>query len=145
MTTTPAYKEADYNPDEFKTVEKSRFVYTVEDIPLVALTEVSSTRFIASDRGLFSFITNPPGATFPLHSHEAEQILIILEGTEDHICGDERFLLKAGDVCIHPSNVIHGGKTTTGFRGIDVFLPPREDYLDLMRQHGLPTKNRDSL
>jgi len=80
-----------------------------------------------------------------LHSHEAEQILIILEGSEEHIVGDERFLLKAGDVCIHPSNVMHGGKTTTGFRGIDVFLPPREDYLELMRQHGLPTKNRQSL
>jgi len=145
MTTTPAYKEADFNLDDFKPAERSRFVYTVEEIPLVPLTEVSSTRFVASDRGLFSFITNPPGATFPLHSHEAEQILIILEGTEEHICGDERFLMKAGDVCIHPSNVIHGGKTTTGFRGIDVFLPPREDYLDLMRQHGLPTKNRDSL
>ena len=24
-------------------------------------------------------------------------------------------------------------------------LPPREDYLELMRQHGLPVKNRDSL
>jgi len=83
MTTTPAYKEADFNLDDFKPVERSRFVYTVEDIPLVPLTEVSSTRFVASDRGLFSFITNPPGATFPLHSHEAEQILIILEGTGD--------------------------------------------------------------
>lgn len=145
MTVAPAYQEADFNLDDFKQVEKSKYVYTVESIPLIPLTEVSSTRFIASDRGLFSFITNPPGATFPLHSHEAEQVLIILEGSEEHIVGDERFLLKAGDVCIHPANVMHGGKTTTGFRGIDVFLPPREDYLELMRQHGLPTKNRQSL
>lgn len=145
MAAAPAYKEADFNLDDFEKVEKSRYVYTVEEIPLVPLTQTSSTRFIASDRGLFSFITNPPGTVFPLHKHEAEQVLIILEGTEEHIVGGERFLLKAGDVCIHPSNVVHGGKTSTGFRAIDVFLPPREDYLELMRQHALPTRNRESL
>ncbi|MNL60087.1 L-lactate permease [compost metagenome] len=53
-------------------------------------------------------------------------------------CGDETFLMEAGDVCVHPSNVPHGGRTTTGFRGIDIFVPPREDYLQLMAKHGLP-------
>jgi len=30
---------------------------------------------------LISFIENPPGCVFPLHSHPSEQTLIILEGT----------------------------------------------------------------
>jgi quercetin dioxygenase-like cupin family protein len=45
--------------------------------------------------------------------------------------------MKAGDVCIHPANVPHGGNTPTGFKGIDIFVPPREDYVELMRKHGL--------
>lgn len=145
MATQPAYTTEEFDPEDFTKVERSKYVYTVSEVPLLNLTEVSKTHMIASDRALLSFITNPPGTTFPLHSHEAEQILIILEGSEEHVVGDERFLLKAGDVCIHPSNVRHGGKTETGFKGIDIFLPPREDYLELMRQHGLPTRNRDSL
>ena len=145
MSVQPAYTAEDFDLGRFQFVEKSKYVYTVEEVPLINLTPESKTHFIASDRALLSFINNPPGATFPLHSHEAEQILIILEGTEEHVVGEERFLMKAGDVCIHPSNVVHGGKTTTGFRGIDIFLPPREDYLELMRQHGLPTANRSSL
>ena len=120
--------------------KKSQYCYTVEDIPLVPLTEVSSTRFIAAGPALLSFITNPPGCEFPIHGHDAIQILIILEGSENHVCGDEEFLMEAGDVCIHPSNVTHGGKTSTGFRGIDIFIPPREDYLELMAKHGLPIK-----
>ncbi|MBL6945376.1 MAG: AraC family ligand binding domain-containing protein [Rhodospirillales bacterium] len=120
--------------------KKSKYVYTIEDIPLVPLTETSSTRFVAADGALLSFIQNPPGAVFPMHSHDAVQILIILEGSEEHVCGDEKFTMEAGDVCIHPSGMVHGGTTTTGFKGIDVFIPPREDYLELMAKHGLPIK-----
>ncbi len=120
--------------------KKSKYCHTIKDIPLVPLTAESSTRFLAAGGALLSFIENPPGTEFPLHSHEAVQVLIILEGSEQHTCGDETFLMEAGDVCIHPSNAIHGGKTTTGFKGIDIFIPPREDYLELMTKHGLPTK-----
>jgi quercetin dioxygenase-like cupin family protein len=83
---------------------------------------------------LVSFIENPPGCVFPVHSHESEQILILLEGEEDHICGDERFLMKAGDVCIHPPDVPHGGETKTGFKGIDIFSPPRKDHVEKLKK-----------
>ncbi len=123
---------------EYTANKKSKYCYTVQDIPLVPLTPQSSTRFVAAGPALLSFITNPPGCVFPTHSHDAVQILVILEGTEEHMCGDETFLMTAGDVCVHPANVPHGGRTTTGFRGIDIFVPPREDYLQLMAKHGLP-------
>lgn len=117
--------------------EKPKYYYHVADIPLVPLTDKVGTRFIAGQHMLCSFIEQPPGATFPLHSHPAEQILIILEGTEEHICGEEKFLMKAGDVCVHPPNVQHGGHTDTGYKGIDMFSPPRADYLEKMRKAGL--------
>lgn len=85
---------------------------------------------------LISFIENPPGCVFPVHSHPSEQILVILEGEEEHICGDEKFLMKAGDLCIHPSNVPHGGETKTGFKGIDIFCPPREDHVEKLKNPG---------
>lgn len=120
--------------------KKSKYCYTIEEIPLVPITPESKTRFLAAEGALLSFIQNPPGTEFPLHSHEAVQILIMLEGSEEHTCGDETFLMEAGDVCIHPSNMIHGGKSSTGFKGIDIFIPAREDYLKLMAEHGLPTE-----
>jgi unsaturated pyranuronate lyase len=119
--------------------QKPKYYYHIADIPLVPLTDKVGTRFIAGQNMMCSFIEQPPGATFPLHSHPAEQILIILEGSEEHICGEEKFLMRAGDVCVHPPNVQHGGHTDTGYKGIDVFSPRREDYLGLMRKHGLLT------
>ena len=118
--------------------DKPKYFYHIADIPLVPLTDKVGTRFIAGQNMMCSFIEQPAGATFPLHSHPAEQILIILEGSEEHICGEETFTMKAGDVCVHPPNVPHGGHTDTGYKGIDVFSPLREDYLALMRKPGLP-------
>jgi quercetin dioxygenase-like cupin family protein len=116
---------------------KPKYYYRIKDVPLVPLTEKVGTRFIKGDNVLLSFIEQPPGATFAIHSHPVEQILVILEGSEEHVCGDQKFLMQAGDVCIHPANVPHGGSTPTGFKGIDIFIPPRADYLELMKKHGL--------
>src|SRR4030042_2664508 len=82
-----------------------KYYYRIADIPLVPLTDTAETRFIAGTNVLCSFIEQPPGATFPLHSHPAEQILVILEGSEEHICGGEKFTMKGGGVCVDPPEV----------------------------------------
>jgi quercetin dioxygenase-like cupin family protein len=114
--------------------KKSKYLFSVKDLPRVNLTEESEANLLLGSNMLVSFIENPPGCVFPVHSHESEQILILLEGEEDHICGDERFLMKAGDVCIHPPDVPHGGETKTGFKGIDIFSPPRKDHVEKLKK-----------
>jgi len=115
--------------------EKRKYVYRIKDIPLIPLTDKVSTRFLVGERIMLSFIEQPPGARFPIHSHEAEQVLIILEGTEEHIVDGQNIHMESGDVCIHPPKVEHGGHTPTGFKGIDIFVPPREDYIELIKKH----------
>jgi quercetin dioxygenase-like cupin family protein len=114
--------------------KKPKYFYRIENLPVVWLTEKSKSHMVSTERVLISFIENPPGCVFPQHSHPSEQILVVLEGEEDHICGKEKFLMKAGDICVHPSNVMHGGETKTGFKGIDIFVPPREDWLEKLKQ-----------
>lgn len=114
--------------------KKPKYFYHIKDLPVVMLTEQSKSHMVAGQNALISFIENPPGCVFPLHSHPSEQVLILLEGEEDHICGEEKFLMKAGDICIHPPNVMHGGETKNGFKGIDIFCPPREDHLEKLKK-----------
>ena len=109
--------------------KKSKYFSRIENLPQVNLTEESKARLLLGSNMLISFIENPPGCVFPIHSHEAEQILILLEGEEEHVCGDETFHMRAGDVCLHPPNTPHGGETKTGFKGIDIFCPPRPDHV----------------
>lgn len=123
-------------------MKDKKYVYKIKDLPQTYLTKESVTRFILGDNVLVSFIENPPGTEFPLHKHDAEQILIILEGSEDHVVGGQTIHMEAGDVCVHPANVEHGGFTKTGFKGIDIFSPPRDSHVELMRKQGLLEEER---
>ena len=114
--------------------KKSQYFHRIEELPLIRLTEESKSHMIATDNILISFIENPAGCDFPLHSHPCEQIAIILEGEELHTCGDEKFLMTAGDICIHPPNVMHAAETKTREKAIDIFYPPREDHLEKLQQ-----------
>ncbi|NLV57485.1 MAG: cupin domain-containing protein [Clostridiales bacterium] len=122
-------------------MDKKQYVFHIDDLPFTPLVEKENivTQFILSENIQISFIQNPPGATFPLHSHDAEQILIMLEGTEEHIVDGQEIHMEAGDVCVHPGGCIHGGKTLTGFKGIDIFSPPRTDkggHVERMVKYG---------
>lgn len=119
------------------TMKDKKYVYTIKDLPMTEMMKGSMTRFLLGDKALVSFIENEPGTEFAMHTHDAEQILIILEGTEEHYVGGETIHMKAGDVCVHPPGVEHGGFTKTGFKGIDIFAPPRESHVELMREQGL--------
>jgi len=122
--------------------KKSGYFTSIKDLPEVWLTEESRSNMLMTDRVMISFIENPPGCVFPVHDHDAEQILIILEGEEDHLCGGEKFLMKAGDICIHPAGVPHGGETRTGFKGIDIFVPPRRSHVELLKKALAEKKNK---
>lgn len=118
-----------------------KYVFKIDELPFTPLVESEGivTQFLLGKSLQISFIQNPPGATFPYHSHDAEQIMIILEGSEEHIIDGQEIHMEAGDVCVHPGGVMHGGKTLTGFKGIDIFAPPRTDpggHVERMVKYG---------
>lgn len=121
--------------------KRKQFVYSIDKLPFTPLVEAENinTQFILGDNIQISFIQNPPGATFPLHAHDCEQILIMLEGTEEHVVDGQEIHMEAGDICVHPGGVLHGGKTLTGFKGIDIFSPPRTGaggHVERMEKYG---------
>lgn len=120
-------------------MDEKKYLYKIEELPKTPLVLEQNiySRLLLGDNLLISFIEVPAGSVFPVHTHDAEQILIMLEGTEEHVVDGKVYHMKAGDVCVHPSNVPHGGLgTTTGYKGIDIFSPPRDSHVELMKQYG---------
>ncbi len=64
----------------------------------------------------------------PLHQHPHEQVTYVLEGRFEFTVGSETTLLGPGMAALIPGGVLHGGKTLTACRVLDVFSPVREDY-----------------
>jgi quercetin dioxygenase-like cupin family protein len=73
------------------------------------------------------------GAIVPKHSHENEQLTYILEGRLRFWLGeDESTILEvgAGEVLHIPAHLSHKAEALEDTLDVDVFHPPRQDWLD---------------
>jgi quercetin dioxygenase-like cupin family protein len=103
------------------------------DIPKERLSEVLDRKLITGDRMMLAHVYLKKGAVVPQHSHENEQITYILEGgLRFWIGADESEVIDvlAGEVLHIPSNVPHKAEALADTLDVDVFSPPRQDWLD---------------
>lgn len=104
-----------------------------DDVPKETVTDVISRRIITGDRMMIAHVYLDKGAVVPQHSHHNEQITYILEGAlhfwigED---GSEETVVRAGEVLHIPANVPHRAQALEDTLDVDVFSPPREDWLN---------------
>ena len=84
----------------------------------------------AGENMMLSLVEFEPGAVVEMHSHPHEQMGLLLEGELEFIIGDQRQVLKPGQMWRIPGGVEH--KAIAGdqpVKALDVFNPVREDYL----------------
>lgn len=71
------------------------------------------------------------------HSHEHEQITIVLEGTMEIKYGEVAKFLEKGDVCVIPGGVPHEANILkTPFKSIDIFNPARKEFIENISKYG---------
>jgi quercetin dioxygenase-like cupin family protein len=100
------------------------------------VTDDIARRLFTGDRMMLAQIYLDEGAVVPWHSHESEQLTWVLEGTLKFCIGEEgspdyrEVVVEAGDVLFIPSNVPHRAEALADTLDVDVFSPPRQDWLD---------------
>ena len=108
-------------------------LFTWEEMPRERVTDALSRRLITGERMMVAQVYLDKGCIVPRHSHENEQLTYILEGSlrfwigED---GEEELVIRAGQVLHIPSNVPHMAEALEDTLDVDVFSPPRQDWLD---------------
>ena len=70
------------------------------------------------------------GAHVPLHHHHNEQVTYIMEGALKFAIDGREIVVKAGEVLCIPSNMPHEAWAIEDTIDLDVFNPPREDWLN---------------
>src|SRR6476469_6284025 len=73
------------------------------------------------------------GCIVPKHEHENEQLTYILEGTLRFWLGDDEAEVvdvHAGEVLHIPAHVPHRAEALEETLDVDIFSPPRADWLD---------------
>ena len=107
--------------------------YCWEELPREALSPLIGRRLISTERMMLAHVYLEKGALVPWHSHENEQLTYILEGTLRFWLGDDQGEIvdvAAGEVLHIPSLLPHKAEALEKVLDVDIFCPPRSDWLD---------------
>lgn len=105
-----------------------------DEIPRETVTHDIARRLFTGERMMLAHVYLDKGSIVPWHAHENEQLTWIVEGALKFWLGDEESpevrIVSAGEVMYIPSNVPHKAEALEDTFDVDVFSPPRQDWLD---------------
>jgi quercetin dioxygenase-like cupin family protein len=107
--------------------------YRWSDIPEESMKGTITRKLVTSERMMIAHVFLKKGDEVPQHSHENEQITYILEGALHFWLGDRgerEITIHAGEVLVIPSYLPHRALAMEDTLDVDVFNPPRQDWLD---------------
>ena len=108
-----------------------------DDMAVEELTPLIGRRLIYTEKQMLAHVYLKQGAVVPAHDHVNEQITYILSGAlrfwiGEHADnpGSEFVDVRAGDVLVIPSMVRHRAEALEDTLDVDIFNPPRQDWID---------------
>lgn len=107
--------------------------YRWDDMPKEQVNDLLSRRLITGERMMLTHVYLDEGCIVPQHSHDNEQITYILEGALRFFLGEDKsevIDVRAGEVLHIPPNVPHEAHALEWTLDVDIFCPPRADWLE---------------
>jgi quercetin dioxygenase-like cupin family protein len=100
------------------------------DIEVEGLSSLIGRQMIVGTNLMVARVLLKKGAKVPLHSHHNEQLTYILEGALHFFIDNREFTVFAGEVLCIPPHMPHEAIALEDTVDLDIFHPPRQDWLD---------------
>ena len=114
-------------------MEKKPTHHRWDDIPKEQLSDKLARRLVTGERMMLAHVYLEKGCIVPKHSHENEQLTYILDGALHFWLGEdesEEVIVRSGEVLVIPSNLPHKAEALEDTLDVDIFSPPRQDWID---------------
>ena len=98
-------------------------------IPMELLSPLINRQFISTENVTVARFFLRKGASVPEHSHPNEQIAFVLSGKMRFVMQDKDITLAPGETLCIPPNVPHRAEALEDTIDLDVFTPPRADWI----------------
>lgn len=104
-----------------------------DDMEWETVTDKIRRKLITANEMMIAHVFLDKGAVVPKHSHHNEQLTYILSGALHFKLGenqDREVTVRAGEVLAIPANLPHEATALEDTLDVDIFCPPRADWLD---------------
>jgi quercetin dioxygenase-like cupin family protein len=104
-------------------------------VPLEDLNPLLQRHFVVGEDIMVARVLLKKGCIVPLHSHHNEQVTYILEGALKFWIDGQEIVVNAGEVLTIPRNMPHKAEALEDTLDLDVFNPPRADWINKTDQY----------
>src|SRR5579863_4059651 len=104
-------------------------------IPLEDLNPLLQRQFVVGQEIMLARVLLKKGCIVPEHSHHNEQLTYIVEGALKFWIDGKEIVVHAGEVLCIPANMPHKAEALEYTVDLDVFTPPRADWINKTDQY----------
>ena len=101
-----------------------------DNVEIEEMNPLLKRQMISGDRVMLARLIMKKGCIVPLHSHHNEQVTHILQGALKFVIQGKEVVVRAGEVLTIPPHVPHSAEALEDTLDLDVFDPPREDWIN---------------
>ena len=87
-------------------------------------------QFVVGTNTMLARIVLKKGAVVPMHHHFHEQISHVVEGALQFLVDGKETVVRAAEILCIPANVPHEVTALEDSVTLDIFNPPRQDWID---------------
>ena len=104
-------------------------------VELEDLNPLLQRQFVVGQEMMLARVLLKKGCIVPEHSHPNEQVTFILEGALKFWIDKQEIVVHAGEVLCIPANMPHKAEAMEDTVDLDVFTPPRADWINKTDQY----------
>lgn len=106
-----------------------------DEVPVEIVNPLIERQFVVGDQVMVAKLLLRKGCVVPMHSHVNEQITHIQSGALHFTVGGQEIIVRPGEYLCIPPNVPHTAVALEDTIDIDIFTPPREDWINKTDQY----------
>ncbi len=104
-------------------------------IPLENLNPLLQRQFVVGQEIMLARVLLKKGCIVPEHSHHNEQLTYILDGALKFWIDGREIVVHSGEVLCIPAHMPHKAEALEDTVDLDVFTPPRADWIEKKDQY----------
>jgi quercetin dioxygenase-like cupin family protein len=105
------------------------------DVPVESLNPLLGRQFVVGERMMIARVLLKKGCVVPMHSHFNEQLTHIQSGALQFNIDGKEVIVRPGEWLVIPPDVPHSALALEDTVDIDIFTPPRQDWIDKTDQY----------